>query len=151
MFFWLEMIEADTSTSLSVNHPMCDVFISKMILRKMTLDCSDLEYVDNYKYLGVWLDCKISFQTHISRLQSKVKSRIGFLFSNKASFTHAAKHTLVKLTILPILDFGDVIYKIVSNTLLSKCDAVYHSVDPNCTVLSHMFSFRLVLYRMVQL
>ena len=30
-----------------------------------TMDGSDLEYVDNYKYLGVWLDCKLSFQTHI--------------------------------------------------------------------------------------
>jgi hypothetical protein len=38
----------------------------------------------------------------------KTKSRIGFLFRNKASFTHAAKHTLIKLTILPILDFSDV-------------------------------------------
>ena len=38
-----------------------------------------------------------------------------------------SKHTLVKLTILPILDFSDVIYKIASNTLLSKLDAVYHS------------------------
>jgi hypothetical protein len=60
-------------------------------------------------------------------LQSKINSRIGFLFRNKASFTHLAKHNLVKLTILPILDFGDVIYKIASNTLLSKLDAVYHS------------------------
>ena len=77
-----------------------------------TLDGSDLEYVENYKYLGVWLDCKLSFQTHIKHLQSKIKSRIGFLFRNKASFIHAAKHTLVKLTILPILDFGNVIYKI---------------------------------------
>uniref|UniRef100_A0AAZ3NU21 Reverse transcriptase domain-containing protein n=1 Tax=Oncorhynchus tshawytscha TaxID=74940 RepID=A0AAZ3NU21_ONCTS len=92
-----------------------------------TLDGSDLEYVDNYKYLGVWLDCKLSLQTHIKHLQSKVKSRIGFLFRNKASFTHAAKLTLVKLTILPILDFADVIYKIASNTLLNKLDAVYHS------------------------
>jgi hypothetical protein len=56
-----------------------------------------------------------------------MKSRIGFLFRNKESFTHAAKHTLVKLTILPILAFGDVIYKIASKTLLSKLDAVYHS------------------------
>ena len=87
-----------------------------------TLDGSDLEYEDNYKYLGVWLDCKLSFQTHIKHLQSKIKSRIGYLFRNKASFTYAAKHTLVKLT---ILDFGDVIYKIASNTLLSKLDAVY--------------------------
>ena len=77
----------------------------------------DLKYVDNYKYLGVWLDFKLSFQTHIKHLQSQIKSRIGFLFLNKASFTHAAKHTLVKLTIVPILDFGDVIYKIASNTL----------------------------------
>uniref|UniRef100_A0A8K9UGA9 Reverse transcriptase domain-containing protein n=1 Tax=Oncorhynchus mykiss TaxID=8022 RepID=A0A8K9UGA9_ONCMY len=92
-----------------------------------TLDGSDLEYVDNYKYLGVWLDCKLSFQTHIKHIQSKIKSRIGFLFHNKASFTHAAKLTLVKQTILPILDFGDVIDKIASNTLLSKLDAVYHS------------------------
>jgi hypothetical protein len=60
-----------------------------------TLDSSDLEYVDNYKYLGVWLDCKLSFQTHIKHLQSKIQSRISFLFRNKASFTHAAKHTLV--------------------------------------------------------
>ena len=36
-------------------------------------------------------------------------------------------HTLVKRTILPILDFGNVIYKIASNTLLSKLDGVYHS------------------------
>jgi hypothetical protein len=91
------------------------------------LDGSDLEYVDNYKYLRVWLDCKPSFQSHIKHLQSKITSRIGFLFRNKASFTHAAKHTIVKLTILPNLDFGNVIYKIASNTLLSKPDAVYHS------------------------
>jgi hypothetical protein len=55
-----------------------------------TLGGSDLEYVDNYKYLVVWLDCKLSFQTHIKHLQSKVKSRIGFLFCNKATITHAA-------------------------------------------------------------
>ena len=66
-----------------------------------TLDGSDLEFVDNYKYLGVWLDCKLSFQTHIKHLLSKIKSRTGFLFRNKASFTHAANHTLANLTVLP--------------------------------------------------
>jgi hypothetical protein len=101
----------------SLPAPACPISIT-------ALDSS--EYVDNYKYLGVWLDCNFSFQTHIKHLQSKVKSRICFLFCNKASFTHAAKHTLVKLTNLPILDFGDVIYKTASNTLLSKLDAVYH-------------------------
>ena len=89
-----------------------------------TLDGYDLEYLDNYKYLGVWLHCKLSFQTHIKHLLSKIKSRIGFLFRNKASFTHAAKQTLVKLTILPILDFDDVIYKIASNLLSRVLEAI---------------------------
>ena len=83
--------------------------------------------MDNYKYLGVWLDWILSFQAHIKHLQSKIKSRIGFIFRNKASFAHDYKHTLVKLTILPILNFSVVIYKIASNFLLSKLDAVYHS------------------------
>ena len=65
-----------------------------------TLDSSDLAYVDNYKYLGVWLDCKLSFQAHNKHLQSKIKSRISFLFHNKASFTHAAKHTHKRCTYL---------------------------------------------------
>ena len=39
-----------------------------------TLDGSDLEYVDNYKYLGVWLDCKLSFKTHISNSKLNLES-----------------------------------------------------------------------------
>ena len=35
-----------------------------------SLDGSNLEYVDNYKYLGVWLDYKLSFQTHIQHIQN---------------------------------------------------------------------------------
>ena len=57
-----------------------------------TLDGSDIEYVDNYKYLGVWLDCKLSFQTHIKHLQSKMKSRISFLFRKK-SILHSCCQT----------------------------------------------------------
>ena len=93
-----------------------------------TLDGSDLEYVDNYKYLGVWLDYKNSpSRPTLSISKPKLNLESASYFTNKASFTRTAKHTLVKLTILPILDFGDVIYKIASNTLLSKLDVVYHS------------------------
>jgi hypothetical protein len=89
---------------------------NKWMTFNRSLPAPDLEYVDNYKCLGVWLECKLSFQTHIKHLQSKTKSRICFLFRNKASFTHAAKHTHIRLTILLILDFGEVIYQIASNT-----------------------------------
>lgn len=93
-----------------------------------TLDGSELEYVDTYKYLGVLLDSSLSFQPHINKLRSKIKSRIGFLFRNRASFTYAAKLALVKMTIIPMFDFGDVIYRTAPNFLLKKLDVIYHSV-----------------------
>ena len=90
-------------------------------------DGSELEFVSCYKYLGLWLDSSLSFTTHIKHLQSKVKARLGFLYRNKASFTRAAKHTLVKMTILPIFDYGDSIYRMASHSTLSKLDPLHHS------------------------
>ena len=80
-----------------------------------------------YKYLGLWLDSSLSFTTHIKHLQSNVKARLGFLYRNKASFTRAAKHTLVKMTILPIFDYGDSIYRMASHSTLSILDPLHHS------------------------
>lgn len=45
----------------------------------VTQDGSEIDYVECYKYLGIWLDSKLSFETHINVLLSKVKTRIGFL------------------------------------------------------------------------
>ena len=90
-------------------------------------DGSELEFVSCYKYLGLWLDSSLSFTTHIKHLQSKVKARLSFLYRNKSSFTRAAKHTLVKLTILPIFDYGDTIYRSASQSTLSRLDPLHHS------------------------
>jgi hypothetical protein len=68
-----------------------------------------LELLTSYKYLGVWLDSTLSFSQHISKLQAKVKSRLGFLYLNRSSFTPDAKRTLVQMTIPPMLDYGDII------------------------------------------
>ena len=67
----------------------------------------ELEVVTSYKYLGVWLDGTLSFSQHISKLQAKVKSRLGFLYRNHSSFTPAAKLTLIQMTIQPMLVYGD--------------------------------------------
>ncbi|CDQ71552.1 unnamed protein product [Oncorhynchus mykiss] len=53
----------------------------------------------------------MSFSQHISKLQAKVKSRLGFLYCKHFSFTPAAKLTLIQMTILPTLDYGDIIYR----------------------------------------
>ena len=89
--------------------------------------CSELEFVKSYNYRGLWLDSSLSFSTHINNIPIKVKARLAFLFRNKASFTRSAKLTLVKMTILPIVDYGDTIYKMASKTALHKMDVLHHS------------------------
>ena len=81
---------------------------------------------DTLLYLGVWLDRKLSFQTHIKHLQSKIKSRIGFLFHNKASFTCAAKNTLAKLTMA--MSFTNSLQRSTRQTgcSLSQCHPFCH-------------------------
>ena len=59
----------------------------------------ELEVVTSYKYLGVWLDGALSFSQHLSKLQGKVKSRLGFLYRNRSSFTPAAKRTFFALLV----------------------------------------------------
>ena len=71
----------------------------------------ELEVVTSYKYLGVWPYGALSFSQHVSKLQAKVKSQLGFLYRNRSSFTPAAKLTLIQMTILTMLDYGDIIYK----------------------------------------
>lgn len=63
-----------------------------------TVEGVELEQVNTYKYLGVWLDSTLSCSHHITKLQAKVKARLGFLYPNRSSFTQSAKLTLTQVT-----------------------------------------------------
>ena len=62
-----------------------------------------------------------------SKLQAKVKSRLGFLYCNRSSFTPAAKLTLIQMTILPMLDYRGVIYRLAGKGSLERINDLYHS------------------------
>ena len=92
-----------------------------------TSEGSELEVVTSYKYLEVWLDGALSISQHILKLQTKVTSTLGFRYRNRPSFTPAAKLTLIQMTILPLLDYGDVIYRSASKGALEWLVVLYHS------------------------
>ena len=48
-----------------------------------------------YKYLGIWIDEKISFKNCISNLVSKLRQKIGFFF-NKSCFSLHCRKTIVE-------------------------------------------------------
>lgn len=73
-----------------------------------SLDGSEIDYVECYKYLGIWLDSKLSFETHINVFLTEVKTHISFLYCNKCHWflfiykTHIGKTLLYLQSLLNI-------------------------------------------------
>ena len=88
---------------IPMNHP--PIFFNDIPVKK----------VQEHKHLGIILDSKLSFNSHIKSIISKSRQGIGMLrFLSK----YLPRHTLndiYKLYIRPHLDYGDVIYHIPHN------------------------------------
>lgn len=88
---------------------------------------SAIEKVPHYKYLGIWLDDKLSYHVHVTNLIKKLKPLLGFFFRNKTCFPMEARKRLVQSTFLSVLDYGDILYMHATETVLRKLDPVYHA------------------------
>ncbi len=98
----------------------------KNVFSLQTLQCTVIESVKEYKYLGIIVDDALSFSSHITQLKKKLKINLGFYFRNKFCFSFNVRKKLVTTTFLPMLDYGDVVYQFAPSYLLSSLDAVYH-------------------------
>lgn len=92
-----------------------------------TLDGTEIEGVSSYKYLGIWLDDKMSLGVHIESLCKKLRPKLGFFFRMRKCFPYLARRRLVQSTFLSVLDYGDTLYMHSSLFLLKKLDVLYHS------------------------
>ena len=64
----------------------------------------------------------------LSTFQScRIKLHLELVSSIVSSFTPAAKLALIQMTILPMLDYGDIIYRSASKGALERLDVLYHS------------------------
>ena len=86
-----------------------------------------IERVPHYKYLGIWLDEKLTFNTHIEILIKKLRMKLGFFYRNRSCFPWPTRKRLIESLFLSVLDYGDIIYRNASATTLKSLDSVYHS------------------------
>ena len=69
-----------------------------------------MKVVDEHKHLGMFLDSKLSFSTHIKEVISKTRKGIGMLKYLSKYLPRHTSNELYKLYVRPHLDYGDVIY-----------------------------------------
>ena len=52
----------------------------------LTLEGTGIERVASYKYPGIWLDEKFTFNVHIENLLKKLRPKLGFFFKEMLPF-----------------------------------------------------------------
>ncbi len=103
----------------------------KSISGSLTISCNDgthLQKVNKFKYLGVWMDPTLSFNTHIDTIVRKVNCRINMLYRSRKCFTNGVRRKLVVQLILPIFDYCDVVYMSASKNVLAPLTKVYNRI-----------------------
>ncbi len=93
----------------------------------LSLDGNDIEHVSTYKYLGLLLDDKLSMELHISKLCSKTKMKLGMLGRIRTFISKSTAITLYKSLLLPVIEYGDLIYGIANATNLERLQKLQNS------------------------
>jgi hypothetical protein len=71
----------------------------------INIDKHDIEFVDEFKLLGVTIDNRLTFESHIDNIISKVNSKSFTLLSNLKFFPYKFRPSLFKLFIVPNFDY----------------------------------------------
>lgn len=92
--------------------------------KKLSFGDKELDYVDEYKYLGLTIDTRLSFAQHIKNTLKILSLRVMQLRKIRSSFTQKIALQLYKSMILHIIDYADIFYHNKSTKLVNKFQVI---------------------------
>ena len=81
-----------------------------------------IESVKQYKYLGVIIDCQLSFQHHVSYIEKRLVKFCGIFYRLKKVLTSRQMIQVFRTYIKPILQYGVLIYGSTSKNVLKNLE-----------------------------
>lgn len=97
-------------------------------LYKLTLNNEGIVFVEDYNYLGIWLNSQLSFNKHVNGIISNVSFRLKKLARIRNCLSKKTSVLLYKSMILPIFDYGDIFYTHSANkALFNKLQTLQNS------------------------
>jgi hypothetical protein len=106
------------------------------VITKIEVGSVSILRVSEFKYLGIWLDETLSFETHILKLIAKLNPRIHFLLRLKRLIPPKKFPQVFRAIVMSNLEYGIQIWGGASNILIKKLQ----NVITNC--LKRWFSPR---------
>ena len=81
-----------------------------------------IESVKQYKYLGVIIDCQLSFQHHVSYIEKRLVKFCGIFYRLRKVLTSRQMIQVFRTYIKPILQYGVLIYGSTSKNVLKNLE-----------------------------
>lgn len=123
--------------SLNINKTHYIVFRTrgKQVQSNLNIYLNDvkLEQVESTKFLGVFIDSKLSWQHHIKHIKSKIAKSIGIIGKAKKSLNTATLITLYNSFIYPYLTYGVEVWGSANDSLIQ---AIYKLQKRSIRIIS---------------
>ena len=101
--------------SLNIKKTKCMLFGSRVRLKnsrcpRLIINNVNIDFVHQYKYLGVILDPHLTFNKHLNNIIKITAHKINLLSKVRQYLTESASLTIYKTMILPYFDYGDILF-----------------------------------------
>ena len=106
----------------------------------LSLNNHILNRVCSYKYLGFILDDHLNFNKHVGEMCNTLSHKLYLLSKIRKYITLEASILIFKTMILPIMEYGDIIYAGTSILNLQKIDRLFYRGLRICTKYNHTVS-----------
>ena len=113
--------------TLNVNKSVCMVFANskKNITVDICIDNIPIKCVENNKFLGVWVDNKLNWHTHVNKLTLKLKRNIHLLRTGRNMLDVSTKRILYFAHIQSHLCYGISLWgNMISKTTINKLQKI---------------------------
>ena len=83
-----------------------------------------LDVVTEYKYLGIMLNNKLTWHTHVEYVLRKANRMLGFILSVSKSLSQSAIFSVYKSLVIPILEYGQPAWFLYTAILSNKIEEI---------------------------
>ncbi len=100
---WKIKINASKTEGLLINKKMNP---NQYAIPKIQLNNCQVNFVNEHKHVGFWLNSNLDWKTHISKIASKANSRMGILRKFKYKLPRTALNQIYLSYVRPMMEYG---------------------------------------------
>jgi len=110
--------------SLNTEKTYCQIYnmSRKEINPTVSLNGKNIQFVNKTKYLGMWIDDKLSWSEHIDYVSTTISTSIGILYRSKYFLDQNTRMLLYNSLVLPHLNYCAIIWAHTFSTYMEKIE-----------------------------